>query len=400
MDRKKNILVINHSSAVGGASRSLLITLDALVDDFNITLMTPNGALIDEIKDKGFGCIVYQPPICYWMLGHTFDSQNSRLTPNTVLRLLKLPLELYRFRKKILSLESFFDVIYLNSFTLFPALFVLKRIVGKGNVKVVVHVRERPNTNLPFSIGKKITRMVGVAATDLIAITPNEAFPFEKDFSNKLSILFNIPEYGPLENPRELSNRVVAMACQNKIGKGINEFLKMANILAFKHPDCEFHLYLTKLRLSIYYLIIQKLCQFADPELHFVLKCVPNFRNVELNGKIHIHYGENLRLSDYSLFSVYCRLDKAACPWGRDVIESLSAGVPVIAAGTSDVFVKNGKNGFLLDYPCPNSFAEKVSLLLSDKEKLSFYSRNAIDFSRQNFNNKDFRDKVRKIFLN
>ena len=45
--------------------------------------------------------------------------------------------------------------------------------------------------------------------------------------------------------------------------------------------------------------------------------------------------------------SVHCivRPDPTGSPWGRDIIEAMSMGRPVIAAGEEEVFIKPGKNG-------------------------------------------------------
>ena len=50
-------------------------------------------------------------------------------------------------------------------------------------------------------------------------------------------------------------------------------------------------------------------------------------------------------------------------PWGRDVIEALSMGVPVIATGSSECFIKDGGNGFLVADYSADAFAEKIRLL-------------------------------------
>lgn len=42
------------------------------------------------------------------------------------------------------------------------------------------------------------------------------------------------------------------------------------------------------------------------------------------------------------------RLTRRNDPWGRDVIEALTLGVPVIATGTWEGFIQDGINGFLI----------------------------------------------------
>jgi glycosyltransferase involved in cell wall biosynthesis len=55
-------------------------------------------------------------------------------------------------------------------------------------------------------------------------------------------------------------------------------------------------------------------------------------------------------------------------PWGRDVLEALSFGLPVIATGTYNRFVENRVTGFLLDEFDPKKVADCIVELFQNEQ--------------------------------
>lgn len=63
------------------------------------------------------------------------------------------------------------------------------------------------------------------------------------------------------------------------------------------------------------------------------------------------------------------RPSRANDPWGRDVIEAMAAGVPVLAAGAYDRFVENGETGILLpEWDSAEAAARIASLANSPRQ--------------------------------
>lgn len=58
-------------------------------------------------------------------------------------------------------------------------------------------------------------------------------------------------------------------------------------------------------------------------------------------------------------------------PWGRDVIEALNCGVPVIATGERSEFVINNQNGLLFESFDEKLIADTVYYLINDKKRYS-----------------------------
>ncbi len=76
---------------------------------------------------------------------------------------------------------------------------------------------------------------------------------------------------------------------------------------------------------------------------------------------------------------------RAGAPWGRDIIEAMSLGRPVLATGAEDCFIKNGHSGLLI----PPMSAEILGKTLQDictEDTTATYAKNAYDFATQEFN--------------
>lgn len=69
-----------------------------------------------------------------------------------------------------------------------------------------------------------------------------------------------------------------------------------------------------------------------------------------------------------SALDVVVRPSTLGDPWGRDVIEAMSWAKPIVATGTSEVFVEPGRTGFLVP-PCSDErMAERIQHLLERPE--------------------------------
>jgi len=85
--------------------------------------------------------------------------------------------------------------------------------------------------------------------------------------------------------------------------------------------------------------------------------------------------------------SMHCivRPDLTASPWGRDVIEAMSMGRPVLATGTEDVFVKHGRTGWLVPPNDPEALARVMTQLATAPDQLAQAGHAAFAFAQSNF---------------
>tara|TARA_Y100000991_G_C21706370_1_gene235928 strand:- start:98 stop:466 length:369 start_codon:yes stop_codon:yes gene_type:complete len=71
------------------------------------------------------------------------------------------------------------------------------------------------------------------------------------------------------------------------------------------------------------------------------------------------------------------KLTRENNPWGRDILEALSCGLPVVSIGSFDKFVKTGETGLLQNEYSPEAIAKWLKDLASDQSKLVQMSKNA-----------------------
>jgi glycosyltransferase involved in cell wall biosynthesis len=72
----------------------------------------------------------------------------------------------------------------------------------------------------------------------------------------------------------------------------------------------------------------------------------------------------------------------------RTVVEAMACGIPCVVSKVGDVedLVKDGENGFVInDYSDVEKFAEKIMLLLSDKDQYNSFSEKAVVHTRKNY---------------
>jgi glycosyltransferase involved in cell wall biosynthesis len=60
------------------------------------------------------------------------------------------------------------------------------------------------------------------------------------------------------------------------------------------------------------------------------------------------------------------KLTRQENPWGRDSMEALAAGVPVVTLGAFDGFIENGVNGYIAQKYAPDEIASYLQQLAGD----------------------------------
>ena len=84
----------------------------------------------------------------------------------------------------------------------------------------------------------------------------------------------------------------------------------------------------------------------------------------------------------------------------RAVIEAMACGIPCVVSNAGDIkdIVKDGENGFVIyDYSDVEEFANKVTLLLSNKNQYKYFSKNAISYAKNNYSQHAATDVWKRI---
>ncbi|MDY7035580.1 MAG: glycosyltransferase, partial [Thermodesulfobacteriota bacterium] len=92
------------------------------------------------------------------------------------------------------------------------------------------------------------------------------------------------------------------------------------------------------------------------------------------------------------------RLHRWNNPWGRDIIESLTYGKPVITIGTYDKFIEDGVNGYLFPEFDAEKIAEKIIFLSEHPEVCEKMRKANIEKAKRLFDGPTNASKVAAIY--
>jgi glycosyltransferase involved in cell wall biosynthesis len=376
---KIRVLVLLHSAALGGASRSAATVMDRLRKaGCEVFVLAPPGPLCSVFERMGATVAPWQPPACQWFGRNIVSSGVPAASFNTLasqlLSLAMLPGRLgrgVRLIRDIVTRESI-TTIFVNSLVLFPVARVLAGIRQERRLRVLWQIREVLNERLAKALYIGIVKGIARASDVIMAISTNEACPFQSLAA--VEIVHNaVPlEWALMEEEaqkEDSSERRVIMTCDFNSGKGIVEFLAMSRIVRKRCPEAEFILYTphpslhggpTSLLLGA--------VGFWNDKVPLVARMVAEARELVLGEGVRIIFDFAIDMKTYREAAVYVRADRAGCPWGRDVIEAMWAGLPVVATGTSQEFVLDGETGFLVPPAREDLLADRVCDLLADPE--------------------------------
>jgi glycosyltransferase involved in cell wall biosynthesis len=93
------------------------------------------------------------------------------------------------------------------------------------------------------------------------------------------------------------------------------------------------------------------------------------------------------------------RPDRTGSPWGRDVIEAMSIGRPVLASGSEEIFIQDDHTGWLFRPDDPAHLAQKILNLCTIPQCLAVAGKTAFDFACINFDPETNARRIERIFL-
>lgn len=392
---KIKVLYISHVFNFGGANTSLWLLLKSL-RDFDIeTRLSVTSVQNWNVKEKFNQYCLSIDQICFPNIMN--DVYNS--TPFIFVFLKQI------FKKKqILEIIDKHkpDIIHLNSIVLSLALKIIKR---NTNVKVVMHVREQLVKH-GFGLTQKfIINQIQKYADAIITISPNEAKYF-KDKS-KIKILANPFDFSELVNLKQSNFKekykiskedlIIGMLGQFHKGKGHIRLIETCRIIKEKFPGVKFKLAIIGVgfkKKKFYIRTIKKL--LLKKEYGIKVKNIIN--KYGLNDTVVLVNFENDILPLLNEIDILVRPSLANDPWGRDIIEGMALGKPIIASGTSSFFIKNNVNGFLIDEDFEKQAANKIMQLIIDNDKRVEMSKASYLISKEKCSLKKFGENLYNIY--
>jgi glycosyltransferase involved in cell wall biosynthesis len=85
-------------------------------------------------------------------------------------------------------------------------------------------------------------------------------------------------------------------------------------------------------------------------------------------------------------------------PWGRDVIECMSMGIPMIALGSSEVMIRHKETGWLVKENNVDEIFQQLKNCLKDEGELQRVSKNARNWAERNLGLAEYSQEVIKIY--
>jgi glycosyltransferase involved in cell wall biosynthesis len=344
-----NVCLLQHGLGYGGATKSLILLQESIKDHCKIYTFSLPIKKHPEIKDLFVNSIFIKEVFISTIYSHSFSTSPISKIKNTNSH----NLDDFIFELALLNV----DILHINS-TLFSH--ILKPIKTKlPNLKIVVHLRE----SLPFGPSHPVDRYIIentlLYSDKILAITSNEANYF--DGEKKLEILPNPHNFSETDKylGKEKNDKItIGMIAGFLPYKGHMNFIEAANLVIEKLGVDN-----TKLEFVIIGYPKQDYSLMGFIKNIFFYRFKKKFdkriRSTAINDYVKIIPYTFDIYEKLSNFDVYVRPDSFGQPWGRDIIEAMALGIPVIATGHSEFYIEDGITGHLVQ---PNN-----SLMLSNR---------------------------------
>lgn len=354
----RKILVINTSSKISGAEKSLQDVLHILKLNFDILVVLPKKEELYYRLRENFNVKVYNLP----------RPKNSRIlfySFTGFFQILKTSFQISRLvrKKKI-------DLIYANANHSNLYAILIKFFSGK---KVIWHMRDNLHN-------KFLSFLFGTYSDKIICIS--EHLNKQISFPTKKSVIYNgidTQEWVINSNTNKIKkkfslevNRIlIAQVGQLIPWKNHNLLINVAEITISHNPN-------------VFFIILGEDSFNAFPEYNIDLK--KRIKNKNMEAYIAF-LGHKNNIKDYlSEIDILIHLAEGE-PFGRVLIEAMALEKPIVAinnGGPAEIVVNNN-SGYLLDKADPVLIAEKLLQLSKDKDLRKTFGQKGREIVEQKF---------------
>ena len=352
------VLCLDVEGGFGGSSRSLYESLAAM--DRNALCPTVwcarQGPIVERYRTLGIPCTVES-------LMPRFSAL-PRLSRNLygLVRLALTFRAVRPFLDRLVKAAEEADVVHVNHEGLFLLACWLKR---RCKTPIVMHLR---TNRVDTAISRWQTRLISRTAERLVFITENERDNFIElgGEASRGTVIYNIaraPNEAITRHPAvfEDGRFTVAALANFALLRGTDRLLEIA--VELKHRG----------RRDIRLVIagdmrmkgrLPRALKAADPAA-ISLDQIAKARGLDdvMLFLGHVAAPESVLVASHALI----RPSPGDNPWGRDVLEALAAGKPVIATGRYDRFVETGVTGILLADHRAGTAADAIIRLADDR---------------------------------
>ena len=356
------VLCIDHEGGHGGSSRSLYFTLSQMNRDaVELEVWCRRDS---EFRNR------------YTELG--IPVRLTRIIPvcraqerfrATLRSLFNASIDLFRNRKALRRLakeiDERFDIVHLNYESLILFAWWLRK---RSNKVLVMHIRSRP---VPTLWSRFQVFLQSRVIDQFVFITENQLERFNSLGGNgsRDTIIFNPAPIVKISEPHPLvpkDDRLNAGSLSNASYKrGVDRIVDVAEALAKRGASRNFRFVIAgDNRFSKF--DAKQLASFSQSNL--TLRQYAEHRGV---GEMFLFLGH---VSDpervISSCDLVLKLSRRNDPWGRDVIESLTLGKPVLTTGTWEGFVHHDKSGWVIGDFDAERCADYLMFAAANRESL------------------------------
>jgi glycosyltransferase involved in cell wall biosynthesis len=301
--------------------------------------------------------------------------------------------------------ENGIDILHINNSVFSP---VYKYIRENTSVKIITHIREWIQWNGIHSKQAYIIENIIKFSDVIICISDNEASAFCQHPA--CHVIPNPFDFDEIKTINDNRNQVklklginpewflVGMMSSFQENKGIIDFLKTLVYLKENKSDIRNLRFiylggeLKRGNLGLFYLrkILGKNL-FLNKLLYFIKSNRIEKEVISISNRQNVYEVINC-------FDIAVRPSLSGDPWGRDIIEYMALGKPIIATGSSGFYIKNGITGYLVPKGDFVQLGEMVYQLMKDESKRKAMSLIASDIIFDACNTKKYSKKIIEVY--
>jgi glycosyltransferase involved in cell wall biosynthesis len=388
--RKKAILYLDIEGGFGGSSRSLFYLIEALDRErfVPIVLSRQPGPVQERYSRLGVNHEVFHLPAFRPAVRNNWIAFGMFLLEHMRVSGLKRLLEHFVEEKGL-------ALVHVNH----EGLALLGRWISrKFGLPWICHIRTRMH---PSFWSRYVYRTIDDYADRVVFITENEEQHFARVLNgtwhrekgvvihNSLGSFFPGVEPMPEFTKPADAFRVISLSNFSR-NRGADQVVRVAHALRKRGRE-DFTFFLCGRPAS------KRLRPWTRDK--FFADLVQEIRNLHLEQMVrlpgYVDYPERALVGCHALVQTRRR----ACPWGREIMEAMACGLPVVAVGRYQGFVEHGVNGFLVDTFDPEAIADHLMELKDNPSLLGFMSEaNKAKASRM-FDGRRAAARVEEIYL-
>ncbi len=381
------VLFIQQGLGYGGASQSLIQMQKCLKDDVEMyTILKRNRRLNQKLKHL----LQYSKMVAEMDIPGIYSYSEGISTQED------LDLALSYDAKEVIDFiaENEIDIVHVNA-SVFSNLYAA--IKSNTSAKIVTHVREvipqsddlitqfivreiRKFSDWVVPIAKEEMRHFSDLSNCTMVINPVDTTvfqPIQKRDNQDVLTIGMMANFNPLKGHLLFLEVVKDLILRNN-GKQKLQF----QLLGLPSPGLLHYKQWMPLQRFAYYQEVMKQVKVIGNDQ---LTCIPFLENVEA---VIQNWGIGLRL------------EKSMMPWGRDILELMAVGVPVVALGVDEVIIQNNETGILVNAIDVDSIVHAIQELIDHPQKRESMGAKGREWVEKNAGVESYRKTIVSIYQN